>query len=91
MTDKTYFDKVYKEACEITAYLCKMYNIDPKGTVTVNGVSLTVCNPTSDSFQVCIIPYTHDNTNFCAIQKGSMVNLEFDIIGKYISRMNQLL
>lgn len=62
-----------------------------KGSVTVNGVSLTVCNPTSDSFQVCIIPYTHDNTNFCAIQKGSMVNLEFDIIGKYISRMNQLL
>ena len=62
-----------------------------KGSVTVNGVSLTVCNPTSDSFQVCIIPYTHDNTNFCAIQKGSMVNLEFDIIGKYISRMHQLL
>lgn len=62
-----------------------------KGSVTVNGVSLTVCNPTQDSFQVCIIPYTHENTNFCHIQKGSMVNLEFDIIGKYISRMNQLL
>lgn len=62
-----------------------------KGSVTVNGVSLTVCNPTADSFQVCIIPYTHDNTNFCHIQAGSMVNLEFDIIGKYISRMNQLL
>lgn len=62
-----------------------------KGSVTVNGVSLTVCNPTEDSFQVNIIPYTHDNTNFCHIQKGTKVNLEFDIIGKYISRMNQLL
>lgn len=62
-----------------------------KGSVTVNGVSLTVCNPTANSFQVCIIPYTHNNTNFCHIQAGSMVNLEFDIIGKYISRMNQLL
>lgn len=62
-----------------------------KGSVTVNGVSLTVCNPTANSFQVCIIPYTHDNTNFCHIQAGSMVNVEFDIIGKYISRMNQLL
>ena len=62
-----------------------------KGSVTVNGVSLTVCNPTANSFQVCIIAYTHDNTNFCHIQAGSMVNLEFDIIGKYISRMNQLL
>jgi riboflavin synthase len=62
-----------------------------KGSVTVNGVSLTVCNPTVNSFQVCIIPYTHDNTNFCHIQAGSMVNLEFDIIGKYISRMNQLI
>jgi riboflavin synthase len=62
-----------------------------KGSVTVNGVSLTVCNPTANSFQVCIIPYTHDNTNFCHIQAGSMVNLEFDIIGKYISRMNQLI
>lgn len=57
-----------------------------KGSVTVNGVSLTVCNPTENSFQVCIIPYTHDNTNFCHIEKGSVVNLEFDIIGKYVSR-----
>lgn len=67
------------------------YFMVDKGSVTVNGVSLTVCNPTANSFQVCIIPYTHDNTNFCHIQAGSMVNLEFDIIGKYISRMNQLL
>ena len=61
-----------------------------KGSVTVNGVSLTVCNPTEDSFQVCIIPYTYDNTNFHTFQQGSVVNIEFDIIGKYISRMVQL-
>lgn len=61
-----------------------------KGSVTVNGVSLTVCNPTADTFQVCIIPYTYDNTNFHDIEVGTYVNLEFDIIGKYISRMNEL-
>ncbi len=61
-----------------------------KGSVTVNGVSLTVCRPTEDTFQVCIIPYTYDNTNFHAIEVGSVVNIEFDIIGKYIARMNQL-
>lgn len=58
-----------------------------KGSVTVNGVSLTVCNPTDDTFQVAIIPYTHSHTNFCQIQVGSVVNIEFDIIGKYLSRM----
>ena len=58
-----------------------------KGSVTVNGVSLTVCNPTADTFQVAIIPYTHDTTNFNAIREGSVVNIEFDIIGKYMARM----
>ena len=58
-----------------------------KGSVTVNGVSLTVCNPTDNSFQVCIIPYTLTHTNFRNIQKGSKVNIEFDILGKYISRL----
>lgn len=58
-----------------------------KGSVTVNGVSLTVCNPTDNSFQVAIIPYTHEFTNFHQIEKGSVVNIEFDIIGKYISRI----
>ena len=58
-----------------------------KGSVTVNGVSLTVCNPTDDTFQVAIIPYTFENTNFHNIKVGSVVNLEFDIIGKYISRL----
>lgn len=61
-----------------------------KGSVTVNGVSLTVCNPTSDTFQVAIIPYTYEHTNFHTIKVGSVVNIEFDIIGKYLSRMMQL-
>ena len=58
-----------------------------KGSVAVNGVSLTVCNSRPDGFQVAIIPYTHEHTNFHRIKEGSIVNLEFDIIGKYISRM----
>jgi riboflavin synthase len=58
-----------------------------KGSVTVNGVSLTVVNPTDNSFSVAIIPYTHELTNFHEIEKGSVVNIEFDIIGKYISRL----
>ena len=58
-----------------------------KGSVTVNGVSLTVCNPTDDSFQVAIIPYTYEHTNFHTFQTESIVNIEFDIIGKYLSRM----
>lgn len=62
-----------------------------KGSVTVNGVSLTVCRPTADTFQVCIIPYTYDHTNFHNIKIGTVVNLEFDIIGKYLARMNSLL
>lgn len=61
-----------------------------KGSVTVNGVSLTVCNPTEDSFQVAIIPYTYEHTNFHTFQVGSVVNIEFDILGKYISRIMQL-
>lgn len=62
-----------------------------KGSVTVNGVSLTVCNPTEDTFQVCIIPYTYELTNFHNIEVGTRVNLEFDIIGKYISRYAAIL
>ena len=61
-----------------------------KGSVTVNGVSLTVCNPTSNTFQVAIIPYTFEHTNFCDIRIGSVVNIEFDILGKYIARLQQL-
>lgn len=61
-----------------------------KGSVTVNGVSLTVCEPQADSFSVCIIPYTHEHTNFKDIKPGTKVNLEFDIIGKYIARIGAL-
>lgn len=61
-----------------------------KGSVTVNGVSLTVCNPTENTFQVAIIPYTYEHTNFHTFESGSVVNLEFDIIGKYISRLTEL-
>ena len=61
-----------------------------KGSVTVNGVSLTVCNPTADTFQVAIIPYTFEHTNFCDIKLGSKVNIEFDILGKYIARLSSL-
>ncbi|MDY4512426.1 MAG: riboflavin synthase [Paludibacteraceae bacterium] len=59
-----------------------------KGSVTVNGVSLTVCTPTDNSFEVAIIPYTFEHTNFHDIHVGSIVNLEFDIIGKYIARIH---
>jgi riboflavin synthase len=59
-----------------------------KGSVTVNGVSLTVCEPTEGTFKVAIIPYTHENTNFKFIQVGSVVNIEFDILGKYVARLS---
>ncbi len=65
----------------------KGYLTVDKGSVTVNGVSLTVCNSKDDSFEVNIIPYTYDNTNFHTIEVGTLVNLEFDIIGKYIARI----
>jgi riboflavin synthase len=58
-----------------------------KGSVCVNGVSLTVVNSKENTFSVCIIPYTFEHTNFKAIKKGTVVNLEFDILGKYISRL----
>ena len=58
-----------------------------KGSVSVNGVSLTVCNSQNDRFSVAIIPYTYENTNFKQIEVGSVVNIEFDIIGKYVSKI----
>ena len=60
-----------------------------KGSVAVNGVSLTVCDSKESSFRVAIIPYTFEHTNFCRIGVGSVVNLEFDIVGKYIARLMQ--
>lgn len=83
----TYFSFKYSFSPELAA---KGYVTVEKGSVTVNGVSLTVCDSEKDNFRVAIIPYTMDNTNFCRIKKGSIVNLEFDIIGKYIARIASL-
>lgn len=68
----------------------KGYFTVDKGSVTVNGVSLTVCEPTENTFTVAIIPYTYKNTNFHDITVGSVVNIEFDILGKYIARLRSL-
>ena len=83
----TYFTFEYPENRDMA--LRGYFTVD-KGSVTVNGVSLTVCNPTSNSFQVAIIPYTMEHTNFQDIRVGTVVNLEFDILGKYIARLQQL-
>ncbi|MDE5812382.1 MAG: riboflavin synthase [Muribaculaceae bacterium] len=69
------------------AMAAKGYVTVEKGSVTVNGVSLTVCDSERDSFRVAIIPYTFDHTNFHEIKVGSVVNIEFDIIGKYLARL----
>jgi riboflavin synthase len=61
-----------------------------KGSICVNGVSLTVVNSGQDHFSVAIIPYTYEHTNFHQIQKGDSINLEFDMIGKYISKLHRL-
>ena len=58
-----------------------------KGSITVNGVSLTVVNSQKKSFSVAIIPYTYEFTNFHTFKKGTVVNLEFDVIGKYVARL----
>ena len=60
-----------------------------KGSICVNGVSLTVVNSQDDSFSVAIIPYTYEHTNFHTFKLGTTVNLEFDIVGKYLAKMNQ--
>ncbi len=83
----TYFTFEYEVPREMAL---KGYMTVEKGSVTVNGVSLTVCDSTVTSFRVAIIPYTFEHTNFCNIVKGSVVNLEFDIIGKYLARLQEL-
>jgi riboflavin synthase len=65
----------------------KGYMTVEKGSVCVNGVSLTVCNSKDNSFEVAIIPYTYEFTNFNRIKKDIVVNLEFDIVGKYLSKL----
>ena len=79
-----YFKFQYEVNSELAA---KGYITVEKGSVTVNGVSLTVCDSESDSFRVAIIPYTFEHTNFGDIKVGTKVNIEFDIIGKYIARL----
>ena len=61
-----------------------------KGSITVNGVSLTVVNSKPNQFSVAIIPYTYEHTNFKHIEKDTVVNLEFDVIGKYVTRLHGL-
>lgn len=61
-----------------------------KGSITVNGVSLTVVDSGKDIFSVAIIPYTFEHTNFNSLKEGSKVNLEFDVIGKYVSKLQQV-
>lgn len=89
------------EDADGSRYYKFVYDIDPemvakgymtveKGSVTVNGVSLTVCDSEPRSFRVAIIPYTFEHTNFRDIKVGDRVNLEFDIIGKYIARLAEL-
>lgn len=89
------------EEADGSRYYTFRYHFDPemakkgymtvdKGSVTVNGVSLTVCDPTADTFRVAIIPFTYDNTNFHCFEKGTVVNIEFDIIGKYLARLAAL-
>ena len=88
------------EEVDGSRYYKFVYDVDPamarkgymtveKGSVTVNGVSLTVCNSERDSFRVAIIPYTFEHTNFKNIEVGTRVNLEFDIIGKYLARLTE--
>ena len=80
----TYFTFEYKLDKDMAR---RGYFTVDKGSVTVNGVSLTVIAPTDNTFTVAIIPYTRQNTNFKDITVGSTVNLEFDILGKYIARL----
>lgn len=92
---------VDREAVDGSIYFKFKYEVNPelaakgyftveKGSVTVNGVSLTVCDSELDTFRVAIIPYTLEHTNFHAIEVGTKVNLEFDIIGKYLARLAEV-
>ena len=84
MEGSHYFTFVYEVDREM---MRQGYMTVEKGSVTVNGVSLTVCNSQEKSFEVAIIPYTLEHTNFCYFKVESVVNLEFDILGKYIARL----
>lgn len=81
-----YFTFAYRVSPEMAA---QGYVTVEKGSVTVDGVSLTVCDSTEEGFRVAIIPYTREHTTFGSIAVGSVVNIEFDIIGKYIARLSR--
>lgn len=89
---------VCKEVKEVSGSWYFTFQYDPgfgnitieKGSITVNGVSLTVVNSKKNSFSVAIIPYTYENTNFKKIKVGSTVNLEFDLVGKYLKKLSCL-
>tara|TARA_R110001583_G_scaffold48013_3_gene150119 strand:- start:415 stop:1014 length:600 start_codon:yes stop_codon:yes gene_type:complete len=73
------------------SYDSKLNNMTiEKGSITVNGTSLTVVNSKTDSFSVAIIPYTYEHTNFCDFKEGTVVNLEFDVLGKYVAKLLDL-
>lgn len=86
------------EATETNGSWLHTFEYDPKlnnitiekGSITVNGVSLTVVNSQKNSFSVAIIPYTYEHTNFKQFKIGTKINLEFDVIGKYVKRLNEL-
>lgn len=83
--------RYYKFVYDIDpAMVAKGYMTVEKGSVTVNGVSLTVCDSEPSSFRVAIIPYTSEHTNFRTLRVGDRVNIEFDIIGKYVARLSEL-
>ncbi|MHB0755510.1 riboflavin synthase [Polaribacter sp. M15] len=93
--DETGICKKIKDEQGSTVYTFE-YNSDKnnvtieKGSITINGVSLTVVNSTKNGFSVAIIPYTWENTTFKTLQVGDSVNLEFDVIGKYVARLTNL-
>lgn len=82
----TYYKFRYDVPADMAA---KGYVTVEKGSVTVNGVSLTVCDSERDTFRVAIIPYTFEHTNFHTFKVGTRVNIEFDIIGKYLARLTE--
>ena len=92
-TDKT--SEVIKSYSDKYSYIREIKNIENnmlvnKGSVCVNGVSLTISNTFENSFEVCIIPYTFEHTNFNSLQIGDIVNIEFDILGKYFTKWMQM-
>ena len=92
--DETAVLEHFKEEKGSWVYTFRLKNACPliveKGSICINGVSLTLFDITENTFSVTIIPYTYTHTNFSELKKGSIVNIEFDIIGKYIQRMQKL-